>query len=121
LAFCHHAISSKIADRHCTGGTRFFHAFPAVTMVTRQSSVRERFMRPNELKSLLETAFPGARIEVASPDDVHFQAVVVAETFAGQATLARHRMVYAALGKRMGGEVHALSLRTLTPAEAEGG
>lgn len=78
-------------------------------------------MRSNELKSLLETAFPGARIDVASPDDVHFQAVVVAEAFAGQATLARHRMVYAALGERMGGEVHALSLRTLTPAEAEAG
>lgn len=75
-------------------------------------------MQSNELKSLLEAAFPGARIQVASPDDVHFQALVVAEAFAGHATLARHRMVYAVLGERMGGEVHALSLRTLTPAEA---
>ncbi|MBS0383552.1 MAG: BolA/IbaG family iron-sulfur metabolism protein [Proteobacteria bacterium] len=75
-------------------------------------------MRSDELKSLLETAFPGARIQVASPDDVHFQALLVAEAFAGQSTLARHRLVYAALGDRMGGEVHALSLRTLTPAEA---
>lgn len=75
-------------------------------------------MQSPELKSLLEAAFPGASIEVASPDDVHFQAVVVAEAFAGKPTLARHRMVYAALGNRMGGEVHALSLRTLTPAEA---
>jgi acid stress-induced BolA-like protein IbaG/YrbA len=71
------------------------------------------------LKSLLETAFPGARIQVASPDDVHFQATIVAEAFAGKPTLARHRMVYAVLGERMGGEVHALSLRTLTPAESE--
>lgn len=78
-------------------------------------------MRPNELKSLLETAFPGARIEVSSPDDVHFEAVIVAETFAGKPTLARHRLVYAALGGRMGGEVHALSMQTLAPAEAEGG
>lgn len=74
-------------------------------------------MQSNELKSLLETAFPGARIDVASPDDVHFQARVVADVFAGKPTLARHRLVYAALGERMGGEVHALSLRTLTPAE----
>ncbi|HEY9112084.1 MAG TPA: BolA/IbaG family iron-sulfur metabolism protein [Rhodanobacteraceae bacterium] len=76
-------------------------------------------MQSNELKSLLETAFPGARIQVASPDDVHFQATIVAEAFAGKPTLARHRMVYAVLGERMGGEVHALSLRTLTPAESE--
>jgi acid stress-induced BolA-like protein IbaG/YrbA len=75
-------------------------------------------MQSHELKSLLQGAFPGARIDVDSPDDVHFQAVVESEAFAGKPTLARHRMVYAALGGLMGGEVHALSLRTLTPAEA---
>ncbi|HEU4855701.1 MAG TPA: BolA/IbaG family iron-sulfur metabolism protein [Rhodanobacteraceae bacterium] len=76
-------------------------------------------MQSQELKTLLQAAFPDARIDVASPDDVHFQAVVESGAFAGKPTLARHRMVYAALGERMGGEVHALSLRTLTPAEAE--
>jgi acid stress-induced BolA-like protein IbaG/YrbA len=76
-------------------------------------------MQSLELKSLLQAAFPDARIDVASPDDVHFQATIVSESFAGKPTLARHRMVYAVLGERMGGEVHALSLRTTTPAEAE--
>ncbi|HEX5960960.1 MAG TPA: BolA/IbaG family iron-sulfur metabolism protein [Rhodanobacteraceae bacterium] len=76
-------------------------------------------MQPDELKSLLEAAFPGAGIEVSSPDDVHFQATVVAEAFTGQPTLVRHRMVYAALGSRVGGEVHALSLRTMAPAEVK--
>lgn len=76
-------------------------------------------MQSSELKSLLAAAFPGASVEVASPDDVHFQAKIIAAAFAGKPTLARHRMVYAVLGERMGGEVHALSLRTLTPAEAE--
>lgn len=75
-------------------------------------------MQSHELKSLLQAAFPDARIDVASPDDVHFQAVVETEAFAGKPTLARHRMVYAVLGERMGGEVHALSLRTVTPTEA---
>jgi acid stress-induced BolA-like protein IbaG/YrbA len=75
-------------------------------------------MQSHELKSLLQAAFPDARIDVASPDDVHFQAVVESESFAGKPTLARHRMVYAVLGERMGGEVHALSLRTVTPSEA---
>jgi len=76
-------------------------------------------MQSLELKSLLQAAFPDARIDVASPDDVHFQATIVSESFAGKPTLARHRMVYAVLGERMGGEVHALSLCTTTPAEAE--
>ncbi|HJR11084.1 MAG TPA: BolA/IbaG family iron-sulfur metabolism protein [Rhodanobacteraceae bacterium] len=77
-------------------------------------------MQSHELKSLLQAAFPAARIDVDSPDDVHFQATIESGSFAGKPTLARHRMVYAVLGERMGGEVHALSLRTLTPEEAEG-
>lgn len=75
-------------------------------------------MQVQELKSLLQVNFPGAQVEVASPDEVHFEARVVADVFAGKPTLARHRMVYAVLGERMGGEVHALALRTLTPSEA---
>jgi acid stress-induced BolA-like protein IbaG/YrbA len=49
---------------------------------------------------------------------VHFEAIVIAAAFAGKLPLARHRMVYATLGDRMGGEIHALSLKTLTPDEA---
>ena len=45
-------------------------------------------------------------------------ATVVSEAFAGKLPLARHRLVYATLGERMGGEIHALALRTLTPEEA---
>ena len=43
---------------------------------------------------------------------------MVSEQFAGKLPLARHRMVYATLGERMGGEIHALQLRTITPDEA---
>ena len=43
---------------------------------------------------------------------------MVSEAFAGKLPLARHRMVYATLGEKMGGEIHALQLRTITPAEA---
>ncbi|HEX7369549.1 MAG TPA: BolA family protein [Rhodanobacteraceae bacterium] len=75
-------------------------------------------MQSEELKALLEAALPGADVKVVSPDDVHFQARIVADAFTGKPTLARHRLVYAALGERMGGEVHALSLRTLAPGEA---
>ena len=46
---------------------------------------------------------------------VHFEAVVCCEAFEGKPTLARHRMVYATLGKLMGNEIHALGLRTELP------
>ena len=70
------------------------------------------------IRELIEAGLPGARARVHGPDGVHFEAVVVCEAFQGKLPLARHRMVYATLGERMGGEIHALSLKTVTPAEA---
>jgi len=71
----------------------------------------------NTIRQLIEQGLPGARVEVRGDDGVHFEAVVVSEAFAGKPPLARHRMVYATLGDRMGGEIHALALKTLTPDE----
>jgi acid stress-induced BolA-like protein IbaG/YrbA len=70
------------------------------------------------VKALIEKGMPDARVEVEGPDGVHFEALVVSPAFAGRAPLARHRLVYATLGELMGGAIHALSLRTLTPEEA---
>jgi acid stress-induced BolA-like protein IbaG/YrbA len=70
------------------------------------------------IKTLIEQGLPGARADVEGADGVHFEAVVVAEAFAGKLPLARHRLVYATLGDRMGGAIHALALKTLTPGEA---
>jgi len=67
---------------------------------------------------LIEQGLPGARAQVQGEDGVHFEATVVCEAFRGKLPLARHRMVYATLGERMGGEIHALALKTLTPDEA---
>ena len=50
-------------------------------------------------------------------DGQHFEAMIVSEAFAGKTRVARHQLVYAALGERMRAEIHALSMRTLTPAE----
>ncbi|PJK11172.1 BolA family transcriptional regulator [Lysobacteraceae bacterium NML08-0793] len=75
-------------------------------------------MNPNTIQQLIEQGLPGARAQVQGDDGVHFEAVVIAEGFAGKLPLARHRMVYATLGERMGGEIHALALKTLTPEEA---
>ncbi|MDX2300618.1 MAG: BolA/IbaG family iron-sulfur metabolism protein [Xanthomonadaceae bacterium] len=75
-------------------------------------------MNAETIRELIERGLPGAVAEVSGADGVHFEARVVCEAFAGKLPLARHRMVYATLGERMGGEIHALSLKTLTPAEA---
>jgi acid stress-induced BolA-like protein IbaG/YrbA len=74
-------------------------------------------MNPESIQQLIEQGLPGARAEVRGDDGVHFEATVVSEAFRGKLPLARHRMVYATLGERMGGEIHALALRTLTPDE----
>ncbi|MGY0556312.1 BolA family protein [Lysobacter sp. A421] len=75
-------------------------------------------MNPDTIKTLIELGLPGARADVSGEDGVHFDATVVSDAFAGKLPLARHRLVYATLGDRMGGEIHALALKTLTPAEA---
>jgi len=69
------------------------------------------------IQAMIEQGLPGAQASVSGDDGVHFEAQVVAEQFAGKLPLARHRLVYATLGDLMGGAIHALALKTLTPAE----
>ena len=75
-------------------------------------------LNADTIRHLIEQGLPGARADVRGDDGVHFEATVVAEVFRGKLPLARHRMVYATLGERMGGEIHALALKTVTPDEA---
>ena len=69
------------------------------------------------IEQMICTGMPGAEVHVNGNDGVHFEAVVVCQSFAGKPTLQRHRMVYATLGSLMGHEIHALGLKTLTPEE----
>jgi len=78
-------------------------------------------MDSSTVQNLIRQGMPEAKVEVIGPDGVHFEALVVSPAFAGKLPLARHRMVYATLGDLMGGAIHALSLRTLTPEEAARG
>lgn len=78
-------------------------------------------MSPAEVKALIQQGLPSAEVEVRGEDHTHFEALVVSPEFEGKRALARHQMVYATLGERMGREIHALSLRTLTPAERQAG
>jgi acid stress-induced BolA-like protein IbaG/YrbA len=75
-------------------------------------------MDTSTVQDLIQKGLPDAKVEVSGADGVHFEALVVSPSFAGKLPLARHRMVYATLGELMGGAIHALSLRTLTPDEA---
>ncbi|MEL1263659.1 BolA family protein [Pseudoxanthomonas putridarboris] len=75
-------------------------------------------MDAETIRKLIESGLPGARAEVQGDDGVHFEATVVTEAFRGKLPLARHRLVYATLGELMGGAIHALALKTLTPEEA---
>ena len=75
-------------------------------------------MDADTIRRMIEDGLPGARAQVQGDDGVHFEATVVAEAFRGKLPLARHRMVYATLGELMGGAIHALALKTLTPEEA---
>ncbi|AER55782.1 BolA family protein [Pseudoxanthomonas spadix] len=70
------------------------------------------------IRELIEQGLPGARAQVQGDDGVHFEATVVCEAFRGKLPLARHRLVYATLGDLMGGAIHALQLKTITPDEA---
>ncbi len=75
-------------------------------------------MDSQTIQHLIETGLPDANVEVSGADGVHFEARVISAAFAGKPPLARHRMVYATLGELMGGAIHALALKTLTPDEA---
>lgn len=74
-------------------------------------------MQPEQITRLIEAAIPDAQVEVISDDNTHFDAVVIASQFEHKRSLQRHQLVYAALGERMGTEIHALSIKAYTPQE----
>ena len=78
-------------------------------------------MKPAQVAELIRAALPGADVAVASDDETHYSARIVSESFSGLRGVARHQLVYRALGERVGREIHALSIEALTPGEAAGG
>ncbi len=72
-----------------------------------------------ELHSRLQQAFPDAEIAIQdlAGDGDHYRARIVSKAFAGLSRLGQHQLVHKALGGRVGGEIHALALETLTPAQ----
>ena len=74
-------------------------------------------MDPTEITRLIEAGFEDAVVKVATDDNTHFEALVVAAEFEGKRPIARHQLVYRCLGKLVGNEIHALSIKALTPDE----
>jgi acid stress-induced BolA-like protein IbaG/YrbA len=73
-------------------------------------------MQASELQELIKDGIPGAEVTVRGDGD-HFDAVVVSGKFSGLSMVQQHQLVYGTLGGRMGGEIHALALKTYTPDE----
>jgi len=74
-------------------------------------------MQCEEIEALIRAGMETTLVEVRSDDNTHFDALVVSPAFEGASRIKRHQMVYATLGARMGGEIHAMSIQTLTPGE----
>ena len=74
-------------------------------------------MTPDRIADLIRAGLPGATVRVESGDNTHFASQIVAEQFTGLRPIARHQLVYQALGALMGREIHALSIEALTPDE----
>jgi acid stress-induced BolA-like protein IbaG/YrbA len=74
-------------------------------------------MDAQQVADLIRRSIPHARVDVQSEDNTHFAALLVGAAFEGLRPLARHQLVYRALGERMGREIHALSIEAYTPQE----
>jgi stress-induced morphogen len=70
-----------------------------------------------EIEALIKAALPDAIVTMTdlAGDDNHWSAHVVSAAFAGKPRVAQHKLVYAAIGERVGGELHALQLTTAVP------
>ncbi|MBU7580718.1 MAG: BolA family transcriptional regulator [Porphyrobacter sp.] len=74
-------------------------------------------MSAREIEDAILAALPGAVVELTdlAGDDDHWAATVTAPQFAGLSRVAQHKLVYGALGGRMGGVLHALQVTTVVP------
>lgn len=71
---------------------------------------------PAAIQQYIAAGLPCTHLEVEG-DGQHFFATIVSAEFDGKTRIQRHQRVYQALGDRMRAEIHALSMKTLTPAE----
>ena len=73
-------------------------------------------VEPRSIEDSIRAGLEVTHVQVAG-DGAHFEAVIVSPKFAGLSLVRRHQLVYGALGERMREEIHALSMKTLSPEE----
>ena len=72
-------------------------------------------LKLEEIKSLIKAAIPDAEITIEdlAGDNNHYSATIKSRVFSGKSRIDQHKLVYRALGKKMGNELHALALNTM--------
>ena len=72
-------------------------------------------LKLEEIKSLIKIAIPDAKITIEdlAGDDNHYSATIKSKVFSGKSKIEQHKLVYKALGGKMGNELHALTLNTM--------
>jgi len=72
-----------------------------------------------EIEQRIQTAFPDAKVVIVdlAGDGDHWAARVTSEAFRGKSRVQQHKLVYAAIGTELGGDLHALALQTFLPAD----
>ncbi len=72
-------------------------------------------LKLEEIKSLIKIAIPDAKITIEdlAGDDNHYSATIKSKVFSGKSKIEQHKLVYKALGEKMGNELHALTLNTM--------
>lgn len=71
-------------------------------------------MKAEDIIAMITASIPDAKVELTdlAGDDNHFQANIYSSSFVGMSRVEQHKMVYTALGNKIGGELHALSIKT---------
>ncbi|WP_245591395.1 BolA family protein [Derxia gummosa] len=80
-----------------------------------------QMMTKEAIQEMITKGLNCSSIQVFGDDGAHFDAVVVSPEFEGKSRVQRHQLVYKAIGDGMREAIHALGLKTLTPAEQEAG
>ncbi len=76
-------------------------------------------LESDTLEKLIKEAFPDAKINIIdlAGDNDHWSAEIISKEFAGKSRIQQHKMVYSSLKGKMGGELHALQLKTSAPKQ----
>ncbi|MEE9446344.1 MAG: BolA/IbaG family iron-sulfur metabolism protein [Arenicellales bacterium] len=73
---------------------------------------------PEDIKGWIEAGMKDCTVQIEG-DGHHFEAVIVSPEFEGKSRIQQHQLVYGVLGDKMKAAIHALSMKTMTPEEAQ--